>query len=403
MIKRQIPTYFGAALLFWATSCRAESLIIPHVVDGGGWQTTIVLANISLTATTASLGFLQQTGGTATQIWNPAILETGSLQNLNLAAGSSLFLHTAGAAVDTTAGWAQVQANPAVVAYAIFTQRIQGRPDQDGTAEATTAVSRVLIPFDNSGGFVTSIAIANPTGANESIAVGIQPASGASTHPAPLTILAQGHTAFAISDQFPSTVGQRGLLELYAATGSISALALRFNPTGSFTTAPVYPQTGSPILASDPSSGSGTPLFKMITIHAAAGPFPPPAVGQPPLPELGITGISVLVPMSNGSGYSFGQVAGVVLDAKGSGFGNFVASWNQVTLSGRTLVFTDLVAPTSYMSGGGVHPVVINPGSLSVTLAPTGDGTTGNVSGAISLVSSFATVSGSFEGTYTAE
>jgi hypothetical protein len=57
--------------------------------------------------------------------------------------------------------------------------------------------------------------------------------------------------AFALADQVPATSGHRGLAEFYspgtgrASAGSISMIALRFNPAGAFTTAPVYPQSGA--------------------------------------------------------------------------------------------------------------------------------------------------------------
>jgi hypothetical protein len=65
----------------------------------------------------------------------------------------------------------------AVVAYAIFTQRISGRTDQDGTAPAAAAASRILVPFNNSPGAVTTMAIANPTLSSVTVNVGIRTAA----------------------------------------------------------------------------------------------------------------------------------------------------------------------------------------------------------------------------------
>jgi hypothetical protein len=54
--------------------------------------------------------------------------------------------------------------------------------------------------------------------------------------------------AFHVPQQFTGTVGQSGMLEFYVSGRSFSVLALRFNPTGSFTTAPVFPETGPPAI-----------------------------------------------------------------------------------------------------------------------------------------------------------
>ena len=271
----------AAFFLFALSPGQAQTSIIPQIADGGDWQTTLVLANTGASPASASLSFFQETSGGATESWNLSFLEAGSTQNLTLPAAGTLFLHTLGTASTTNVGWAQLQASSAVVAYAIFTLRVAGRQDQDGTAPAETAASRILVPFDNTAGFVSSIAIVNPTAASESIAVGIQTAAGAVSHPASLTLPAQGHTSFELFQQFSATTGQSGLLELYSATGSLSAIALRFNPTFAFTTAPVFPETGSPIIGpattqvssvtlSASSVASGGTVQGTVTLNAAA-------------------------------------------------------------------------------------------------------------------------------------
>lgn len=57
--------------------------VVPQFVDGGGWQTTLVLANTTVSAATASLTFYKETGagGGATEPWTPTFLEGSSTQN----------------------------------------------------------------------------------------------------------------------------------------------------------------------------------------------------------------------------------------------------------------------------------------------------------------------------------
>ncbi|HEY7390164.1 MAG TPA: hypothetical protein VH640_16735 [Bryobacteraceae bacterium] len=227
---------------------------IPQIADGGAWQTTIVVANTSTSTAFVSLNFYQETSGGATQNWNLAFQE-GSAQSLSLAGGVTKFLHTLGTDSATSVGWAQVLASgpgvEGVVAYAIFTQRIPGRTDQDGTASAAAGATRFLVPFDNSGGFITAVAVADYSSSG-TINVNIQLDTGAISQGS-FSIPAQGHASFGLPDRFPTTSGQRGLAEFYVTgngreTPQLSMLALRFNPTGAFTTAPVYGQSGSPII-----------------------------------------------------------------------------------------------------------------------------------------------------------
>jgi|SRR5581483_1176547 len=235
-----------------------QSVIVPQIADGGGWQTTLVLTSTTTTGGSATLSFYQETSGGATQTWNLPLMESSS-QTVQVGGGATVFLHTAGAGAVTSVGWAQMIVSPGIVAYAIFTQRIPGQADQDGTAPGGAATERFLVPFDNTSGCVTGVAIANPSNANSTILVNVETETGAVSQ-ATLSLPAQGHAAFALSERIPATAGHRGLAEFYmqgigtrTATGSpFVMLALRFNPTGAFTTAPVYAQTGAPIVGVKP-------------------------------------------------------------------------------------------------------------------------------------------------------
>jgi hypothetical protein len=241
--------------------CQPQSVIIPQVADGGGWQTTLVLTSTTTGGGSATLSFYQETSGGATQSWNLSFLESTS-QNVQVAGGDTVFLHTPGTGATTSVGWGQMIVSPGIMAYAIFTQRIPGQADQDGTASGESAMERFLVPFDNTSGFVTGVAIANPTAGSITISVNVITETGAVSQ-ASISLPPQGHAAFALSDRVPTTAGHRGLAEFYipgagtrSATGTLSMLALRFNPTGAFTTAPVYAQTGSPIVGVKPPVGT---------------------------------------------------------------------------------------------------------------------------------------------------
>jgi hypothetical protein len=248
-----IPGFPLVTLLFASTLAHAQTTIIPQVVDGGAWLTTIVLTNTSANSATADLTFSQEISGAstgATQPWPLNFVEINSAQAqaVVLTPGSTRFLHTLGNAPVTTIGWGQLSEADgagAIVAYAIFAQR-SGTTVQQGTAPASAAVSRILVPFNNTSGIVTSMAIANPTSSNESISVAIR-TPFAIEQTTGITLLPEGHASFDFPTEFPGTAQVSGLVEFYSATGSFSILALQFE-SGAFTTAPVYPVAGAPIL-----------------------------------------------------------------------------------------------------------------------------------------------------------
>jgi hypothetical protein len=313
---------------------RAQTQIIPQIADGGAWQTTLVLTNTGTTTATASLTFFQSAANGTTQSWNPPFQETGTTQNLSLAAASTTFLHTLGTAANLTEGWAQLQAGSSVVAYAIFTQTVQGRQNQDGTAPAAAAVSRVLEPFDNANGFATTMAIANPGTASISISVAAQPTSGPAVQLAAISLPAGGYTAFSVPMQYLSTSGARGLLEFSSTSRTFSIIALRFNPTGAFTASPVYAESGSPVIVPGASVFNGN----------YAGSFTSP------------------------------QVAGAV----------------SATVNNGVITVTSVGGTSGSGSG-----TVTASGQITLGVA-VGEGVTCNFSGAIAIVGSGATASGTF-------
>ena len=228
----------------------AQTLLIPQVVDGGGWQTTFVLTNRTANPASASLSFRIDTTAGATQAWTPPFLEVGSTTGLTLGGGSTMYLHTPGTAAILSQGWAIVNADAGIVAYSLFTIRNPGRQDLDGTAIAAGSTNRILVPFDNSSGFVTSVGVANPTATSESISVNFRTANGTVSLGSLPSIPPNGHLAFTLPQQFPAIATQSGLAEFYSTSGNFSLLAERFNLTGGFTVAPAYFETGSPIISS---------------------------------------------------------------------------------------------------------------------------------------------------------
>jgi len=144
-----------------------------------------------------------------------------------------------------------------VMGYVVFTNRIPGHQDDEGTAPAVAATNRILVPYDDSNGFVTAIAIVNPTAADQTISVGFRTVDGLVAVSALPTVKAMAHTAFVLSQTFPVIAGHRGLAEFYSATGNISMIGFRFNPTQSFTAAPVFFQTGPPLITTSGGGGCG--------------------------------------------------------------------------------------------------------------------------------------------------
>jgi hypothetical protein len=252
---------FGAALfglpLFGQS---AQTLVLPDVVDGGGWQSTIVLTNMSASPASATLSFNSDTTGGGTQPWTPAFLEAASTAGLVLNGGSSMFLHTPGTAATLTQGWGLVNADAGIVAYVVFTNRVPGRQDQDATAPAVAASNDVLLPYDDSNGFATAVAVVNPSTAPLTISVGFRTTTGGVYQSALPAVPPLGHMTFALAQTFPVIAGHEGLAEFYNATSNFTLISLRFNPTNSSTAAPAFFQSGAAPLIVTPAAPDPGPM-----------------------------------------------------------------------------------------------------------------------------------------------
>jgi len=226
----------------------SQTLFMPQIVDGGGWQTTIGVTNTTGTTTTASLQFLQGTDAAGdTQPWTLPLVEAVSTENLQLAPGATVFVQTPGTAANLTAGFGELIASPGVLAYAIFTLKVSGGDNQDATALAVAPASQVLIPFHNmTAGFATSIAVVNASNSAETLSATLLLSSGEIVAESPLNIPANGHAAFGLPAQFPKSARQTGTLLLSSSSGTFSVIGLRSNPTRAFTSIPVYVVSAAP-------------------------------------------------------------------------------------------------------------------------------------------------------------
>lgn len=258
--SRTTPLFLVPAALLAAASsgwAQNQNLYIPQIADGGSWQTTLVITNTTASAASiSSVNFYQEISpGVGQANWNLAFQE-GAIPT-SVAAGTTILMHTFGTAAATSTGWAAITAASGIQAYAIFTQRIAGRQNQDGTGLALPAASRFLVPFDQTLGSVVGLAIANVSSSPETITVAVKTTNGSVTQ-ASIPVAGYAHFNFPLNDLnlAPSQLspvisaasGQSGLFEIYTSSASLAVLTLRFNVTASFTAAPVYAESGPPII-----------------------------------------------------------------------------------------------------------------------------------------------------------
>ena len=213
--------------------------VIPQIADGGPFRTTISISNQDSVAARVTLRFYQSQGQTGTTLpWNLKMENDASVENINIPAGGAWSVRTAGATQAILQGWAEVVSNQKVAGTAVFEQtQADGRKQEAAVPVNNTLMQRLMLPFDNTGRFVTSVALINMSSLeNAEIEANFRDDAGNVFKRTSLpTIPPRGHRAFELKTLFPDLDGKRGTLDLNTMTGQISLLGLRFNPDGAFT------------------------------------------------------------------------------------------------------------------------------------------------------------------------
>jgi hypothetical protein len=205
---------------------------LAHVACGDGWQTTFVLVNTGPAAGQATLNFFDNQGSPlslplAYPQSGRAI--TASSVNETLAPGAVLII-VAQEAPSLLVGSAQLTAASGVAGFGIFRSNLSGQ--EAAVPLETRTASSYLLPFDNTGGVGTGVALANVSAQSVSIGVVIRDDSGASLASGTIDLPAQGHDSFELYKNYAITSGKRGTVEFTAPSGGrISVLGLRTAPT----------------------------------------------------------------------------------------------------------------------------------------------------------------------------
>lgn len=247
----RLKNWGSGVVYFDKISLDATPNLIPgsasQIASGGGWKTTLTLVNIGSASNSVKVAFRMDDGRPLTlplAITQRGASDSATASSLDrtLDAGATLLVESeAPASAAPLVGWAEVNSSQPVAGFAIFRQRSRDGRDAEGTATLeTTRGSRLFVPFDNSAGFATAVAIVNLTADAATITATIRDDNGAQIGSQPFALTGMGHTSFAIGERFPITNGRRGSIEFQTAGGgAIAGLGLRFSPSASFTSVPV--------------------------------------------------------------------------------------------------------------------------------------------------------------------
>ncbi len=202
--------------------------VFVHIADGGQWTTSFTLINIDAIPAPYTLSFYDDNGlSLPLNIVGNPVSVTSVTDSIPI--GGSVVVQTGGGPV-VRQGWANLSTTGGKIAgTAVFRSHLVNRADDFEAAVplASQVDHRFIIAFDNTSGFVTGIALANPSPFAAQIVVTFRDETGTQIVSRPLSMAAMSHTAFLVDLNYPETAGKRGVVE-YNTVNHIAGLGLRY-------------------------------------------------------------------------------------------------------------------------------------------------------------------------------
>src|SRR6202022_2742492 len=231
-----------------AASVRPTDMVFPHMAIGGGWETILVIVNMSAQTVTFDQFFYDVFGRslpvTFRTVPDNRLLTTSAAHGVLQPGGSfNILLFDSGQPL--TVGWSLLSYDSTtnrLGGYSIF--RLLARSGRSTDFEALVPLSstddyKFFMPFDNLQGFITSMALVNPGSTDTLVTFRILDSSGALLGTYTRRLFAGNQTAFVLRDEFPETRNTTGVIYVEGSTGSLSALGFRFNAGLAFATIPI--------------------------------------------------------------------------------------------------------------------------------------------------------------------
>ena len=210
--------------------------VIPQLVDGAGWQTSMTFVNLENRSVRFNVYFFADNG---TDLYIP-IVGAGVVRGVivALSGAESITIDTAGSGAALSQGWANFRtevAGDSVGGLTVFKQSVPGRPDFEAVVPVVNQFDdHFVLLFDNTK-WVTAIALANPSSKTVTVPFNIRDEAGNIAQARTITLAPYEHKAFVIPEVYPITAGRRGKMEFITSGFGVAALGLRFNGSGAFT------------------------------------------------------------------------------------------------------------------------------------------------------------------------
>ena len=211
-------------------------VVLPQFVFGAGtWYSALYFTNSNSNSVSFTVNFTAD-GGTPLTV--PSL--GGSSVAVTIAPNGTAVLEAPNSGAFNE-GYASVALPAGVTGYGIFRQSVTGRPDQEAVVPFASASSTTnTLAWDETGGAVDSLAIANPSAVATNVTITVWDTNGNVIGTSPPVPLQPNSKTVGGLDALSglSLAGKRGSAQFTVSTGSVAVLGLRFAGGTAFTSIP---------------------------------------------------------------------------------------------------------------------------------------------------------------------
>jgi probable HAF family extracellular repeat protein len=208
-----------------------SALRVPQIVDGAGWSSRFAIINTDQVPVTFTFQFWGQDGN---PLPFPILNGTPGVLTGTLAPGASFFAQSPGTSTTLQQGWAEIASTGQIGVTTIYQFNDGGPRDSVGTEIATRSGDSILMPFDNTQGNVTAVAIANTSSTQDLTVSMLFETDGGAQSTGSLVLKPHTQQTFVAPTLNPAVAGLRGSIKFTAPTADIAVVGLEFTPTGQF-------------------------------------------------------------------------------------------------------------------------------------------------------------------------
>jgi hypothetical protein len=213
---------------------------------GGSWQTTFTLINLNTSVATVTLSFFDDNGSALTApVQNFGFT---SAYTFAIPAGGTQDIVLSSTDRTTTQGWASLSTTGNIRGQASFRFLLPSGTLSEAVVPLSAPGTQgcivpfpqtdpvILLPFDNTGQYVTSLAFVNISAIARAFVLEFDDQSGNILVTDTLSLSPKQHTAFVSVRNYQELAGKKGILRIHASAANLTVLGLLTNSTGAITT-----------------------------------------------------------------------------------------------------------------------------------------------------------------------